>query len=293
MDQWVKSESQATGEPQRENVKTIFRAALRKNGKQQEEQISPVLTVQMVFCFIIVLFVLLTRSLSPSLFEELGNAYQKMLTEGISLTSSGELFRFASLRIDDLRQQLREALARLDETEPSDTRGDLTQSKNTQQSDTGTALGQGGQYEITHADYLKTVTLADYTLSDRPYMPVDGTLTSAFGYRIHPITGKTDFHTGIDLAAPMGTQVGAAWPGIVAETGTDSINGNYVKIIHSGTVCTSYNHLSQINVSVGQNLSRGETVGLVGSTGVSTGPHLHFELLIDGIRVDPAKVLAL
>lgn len=66
---------------------------------------------------------------------------------------------------------------------------------------------------------------------------MEGTLTSPFGYRTHPITGKTDFHTGVDLAAPQGTPVAAAWMGVVAETGFNDINGNYVKMIHSGNVC--------------------------------------------------------
>lgn len=79
----------------------------------------------------------------------------------------------------------------------------------------------------------------------------------------------------------------------MAETGFNDINGNYVKMIHSGNVCTTYNHLSAISVQTGQRLRRGEVVGLVGSTGISTGPHLHFELLIDGVRVDPAPALGL
>ena len=303
MEQWIKSEPPQAETQPGGGEKTVFRAAGRKGDrKREEDQVSPVLTVQMVFCLLVVLFVLLTRSLSPETFEKLGQAYQKMLTEGISLTSSGELFRFAGLRVDDLREQLREVLARLEGDKKTE-EGEQGSGGQEGDASTGTAaqagqeeselLGQGGEYEITHAAYLKTVTLADYTLSDRPHLPVEGTLTSPFGYRVHPITGNTDFHTGVDLAAPMGTKIGAAWAGVVAETGADSVNGNYVKVIHSGTVCTSYNHLSRIDVSVGQRLSRGQTLGLVGSTGVSTGPHLHFELLIDGVRVDPAKALGL
>ena len=295
MEQWIKSEPPQP-EQQAAREKTVFRAAGQKGKKRAEEQVSPILTVQMIFCLLVVLFVLATRSLSPETFEKLGQAYQGMLTEGISLTGSGELFRFAGLQVEDLRQQLREVLAQLEGAgQEQDEDGSSAPDTPAQpaQGDDAAQLGQGGEYEITHAEYLKTVTLADYTLSDRPYLPVEGTLTSPFGYRIHPITGNTDFHTGVDLAAPLGTEIGAAWPGVVAETGNDSINGNYVKVIHSGTVCTSYNHLSRIDVAVGQRLARGETLGLVGSTGVSTGPHLHFELLIDGVRVDPAKALGL
>ena len=285
MEQWVKSDTPQTGETeQKKQQKVVFRAPDRKSAKKEEDQVSPVLAVQLIFCLAVILFVLITRSLAPEYFAKLRTRYEQMLTEGVSLTSSGELFRFASAQIDTLQDKLRAVVGRLDGAEETDS------SSGSQQS---SSLGQGGQYEITHAEYLKTVTLAPYRLSDLPCMPVDGVLTSPFGYRTHPITGKTDFHTGVDLAAAEGTPIAAAWAGVVAETGQDEINGNYVKVIHSGTVCTTYNHLSKIAVTTGERLIRGQTVGLVGSTGVSTGPHLHFELLIDGVRVDPAPALGL
>ncbi|MBC5579999.1 M23 family metallopeptidase [Anaerofilum sp. BX8] len=276
MDAWVKEgeEEKKSGE-QAAGQKQIFRAAGAKTGRGGEDKVSPILTVQLLFCLCVVAFVLVMRFASPDFFAQMGKRYGEMLTQGVSLTSSGELFRFASAGVESLQEKLRRAVEQLGAEKPD------------------SALGQGGQYEVTHAEYLKTVTLAGYVLSDKPAMPVQGTLTSPFGYRVHPITGKTDFHTGVDLAAPLGTPAAAVWPGVVAETGFDDINGNYVKVIHSGSVCTTYNHLSQISVKTGQSLKRGETVGLVGSTGVSTGPHLHFELLIDGVRVDPAAALGL
>ena len=283
MEQWVKSDAlQAEPAAQENQEKVIFRAPGGKGTKRGEDQVSPVLAVQLVFCLAVILFVLLTRSFAPDYFGQLREHYEQMLTEGISLTSSGELFRFASAQIVSLQDKLRVAVQQMGE-----------QDETSSQPQESSSPGQGGQYEITHAEYLKTVTLAPYQLSDLPYMPVEGVLTSPFGYRIHPITQKTDFHTGVDLAAPQGTPVVSAWPGVVAETGVDDINGNYVKVIHSANVCTTYNHLSQIGVTVGERLIRGQTVGLVGSTGVSTGPHLHFEILIDGIRVDPAPALGL
>ena len=276
MDAWVKTGEEAEKDGQQApEQKHIFRAGGTKAGKPGEDKVSPILTVQLLFCLCVVAFVLVMRFASPGFFAQMGERYEKMLTEGVSLTSSGELFRFASAGVESLQEKLRRAVEQLGAKEPD------------------SALGQGGQYEVTHAGYLKTVTLASYVLSDRPGMPVEGTLTSSFGYRTHPITGKTDFHTGVDLAAPQGTPVAAAWTGVVAETGFNDINGNYVKMIHSGNVCTTYNHLSAISVQTGQRLRRGEVVGLVGSTGISTGPHLHFELLIDGVRVDPAPALGL
>lgn len=279
MEQWVKSVPEETQAAQMEKrEKKIFRAPAQGGGKREEDQVSPLLVVQLIFCVVVLLFVLLTRSLSPDYFNQLRAYYEKMLTEGVSLTSSGELFRFASAQIVGLQDKLREAVDQMDESAAA------TSSEE---------LGQGGQYEITHAEYLKTVTLAPYQLSDLPCQPVEGVLSSPFGYRIHPITGKTDFHTGVDLAAPEGTPIVTVWPGVVAETGQDDINGNYIKVIHSANICTTYNHLSRIDTAVGQQVVRGQTIGLVGSTGVSTGPHLHFELLIDGVRVDPAPALGL
>ncbi len=117
--------------------------------------------------------------------------------------------------------------------------------------------------------------------------PLNGTITSPFGYRLHPITGLLDFHTGIDIAAPSKTAICAALPGKVTEIGVSAIYGNYVVIDHQNGLQTAYSHCSSIIVKKNTVVRQGDRIALVGSTGISTGPHLHFELRLNGQVVDP------
>jgi murein DD-endopeptidase MepM/ murein hydrolase activator NlpD len=118
--------------------------------------------------------------------------------------------------------------------------------------------------------------------------PVTGTITSPFGWRSNPFGGSPEFHPGLDIAAPTGTTVTAAAGGTVIMAQWYGGYGNYVLIDHGGGYSTGYGHLSAIYVSNGQSVTRGQAIGAVGSTGQSTGPHLHFEVRIAGKPVDPA-----
>ena len=121
--------------------------------------------------------------------------------------------------------------------------------------------------------------------------PVSGSYTSYFGYRTNPITGNNTFHTGIDIAAAQGTKIKAAYPGTVRKTGEDSRSGKYIYLTHSNGFETLYCHCSKILAEEGAVIRQGETVALVGSTGWSTGPHLHFEVHKNGTRLDPLPIL--
>lgn len=122
--------------------------------------------------------------------------------------------------------------------------------------------------------------------------PVNSTnYTSYFGYRTNPITQKESFHTGLDIAAPMGSKVRATYSGKVRKTGEDSRSGKYVIMTHSDGFETFYCHLSEILAEEGAVIRQGETIALVGSTGWSTGPHLHFEVRNEGERLNPLWVL--
>lgn len=112
-------------------------------------------------------------------------------------------------------------------------------------------------------------------------------ITSPFGTRFHPVQQRTKTHTGIDIGAGHGASIVAAEAGTVLRAGWNSGYGNYVVIDHGGGVQTLYGHCSALLVQSGQTVSRGQKIALVGSTGVSTGPHLHFEVLINGSYTDP------
>lgn len=124
--------------------------------------------------------------------------------------------------------------------------------------------------------------------SGRFRCPVAGHLTSRFGMRHHPIFGVTKMHTGIDLAAPTGAPIHAADGGTVIEAGYRRGYGNLVIIDHGGGIATLYAHCSALLVTLGQEVKRGDLIARVGSTGYSTGPHLHFEVRVNGEPVDPS-----
>lgn len=113
-------------------------------------------------------------------------------------------------------------------------------------------------------------------------------ITSRFGYRVAPTTGASTYHGGLDIGAGMGASIVAAGAGDVIYAGANGGYGNCVMIDHGNGIVTVYAHMSSIGVSYGQYVTAGQYVGAVGSTGVSTGPHCHFEIRINGAQTDPA-----
>jgi murein DD-endopeptidase MepM/ murein hydrolase activator NlpD len=116
-------------------------------------------------------------------------------------------------------------------------------------------------------------------------------LSSSFGMRPSPFTGKPQFHNGVDLAAPIGTEVYAAREGRVTEMGNDPVFGNYIIIAHDDNWASLYGHLSTFSTQRHSYVTTNTIIGKVGSTGQSTGPHLHFELRKNGNALDPSKLL--
>ncbi|MET1036623.1 MAG: peptidoglycan DD-metalloendopeptidase family protein [Aeromicrobium sp.] len=117
--------------------------------------------------------------------------------------------------------------------------------------------------------------------------PVGGPVTSPFGLRVHPLTGVRKLHDGTDFGVPCGTPVHAAASGIVTGSGTAGAYGQHIAIGHGPGLETSYSHLSRRDVAVGATVAQGDVIGRVGSTGLSTGCHLHFMVVRDGVPIDP------
>ena len=117
--------------------------------------------------------------------------------------------------------------------------------------------------------------------------PAAGPVTSNFGWRLHPIYGEWRFHAGVDIGADYDTPIYAAGDGVIISAEWLGGYGNAIMIDHGGGVVTLYGHCAGLAVSYGQHVSKGQLVGYVGSTGNSTGPHLHFEVRQDGVAVDP------
>ncbi len=122
-------------------------------------------------------------------------------------------------------------------------------------------------------------------------LPCEGVITSAFGYRIHPITGEEKLHGGIDMGGSLNDPVFAAENGEIVETGFDSVYGNYIKIRHGAEFETFYAHCSSVNVKAGDVVNKGDVIGRLGRTGSATGVCLHFEIFKNGERIDPLLCL--
>ena len=123
-------------------------------------------------------------------------------------------------------------------------------------------------------------------------MPVEGVrLSSDFGTRIHPVLGGRRGHKGVDLAGPTGTPIRATADGVVSRAEWFSSYGLYISLEHGGSLQTRYGHMSRLNVAAGQRVRKGDVIGYVGSTGRSTGPHLHYEVRIAGAAVNPVPYM--
>lgn len=155
----------------------------------------------------------------------------------------------------------------------------------------GVELPKGGEEPVfpRKASFQRVVVSA----AARSPLPCDAVVTSLYGTRDHPISGKWDFHTGIDLAAPAGTEIRAIYPGTVKKTGTDKGYGNYVLLEHGSGLSSLYCHCDKVTVKRGDHRRAGEPLATVGTTGVSTGPHLHLSVLLDGYYIDPLQLYLL
>ncbi|GAA6397012.1 M23 family metallopeptidase [Solibaculum mannosilyticum] len=135
-------------------------------------------------------------------------------------------------------------------------------------------------------------SFAPYFLTGSFYSPLSsGIITSDFGYRNHPKSGQAGFHKGLDIAADEGTPIACAMPGTISQMGEDETAGKFVLVDHAGGVQTFYGHCSEFVAQDGASVRAGETLALVGSTGDSTGPHVHLEIRINGVAHDPARLL--
>ncbi len=156
--------------------------------------------------------------------------------------------------------------------------------------DSITMNSQRGVFELQQI--ISRLSQQKTLLSSIPSLtPVDGWVTSGFGARTSPFTGEPAIHKGIDVAAPIGTPIYAPADGVVVFAGQRNGFGNFVMIAHGYGVVTGYGHNAQNLVSPGQVIHRGDQIATVGQSGRSTGPHLHYEVAVNGQAVDPKKFI--
>ena len=163
----------------------------------------------------------------------------------------------------------------------------------------GAAVAQSAQADAALAEESARIAALAQSVGDGPAMgdgtfvrPVPGAITSGFGYRTDPVTGATAYHSGLDMGASCGTPIKAAGTGTVISAGFNSGGyGNMTLINHGNGLTTLYAHQSSIIVSGGQSVTQGQVIGYAGTTGKSTGCHLHFEVRVGGNPVDPSGYL--
>lgn len=254
---------------------------------EKKDYLLRITCLQAMLCLLLVGAVFLMSKFTPSAFAQLRSAYQSVMQQRIPVQDMFAALRGASeyvlKPVDNWMRQAPEQT-----TQPQDT----TQPQTTQQSDTETQTDASGGIDIPLMAGQVNASFTPVYATFAPVLPVQGVVSSRFGYRIHPITGEGGIHTGLDIAAAQGTPIAAAYNGTVEEVGESSGFGNYILLRHQDGLQTFYAHCSEVYVQEGAALRAGETVGLVGSTGQSTGPHLHFELRVDGVRCNPEWILA-
>jgi murein DD-endopeptidase MepM/ murein hydrolase activator NlpD len=129
-------------------------------------------------------------------------------------------------------------------------------------------------------------------LSSTPSIrPTEGWLSSGFGYRVSPFTGLREFHKGLDFAGRKGTEIIATADGVVSFVGRNGLYGKMIKINHGHGIISRYGHIQKALVKRGESVKRGDAIALMGNTGRSTGPHLHYEILLNGLPVNPKKYI--
>ena len=153
-------------------------------------------------------------------------------------------------------------------------------------------LGEGGKDEIIDNAENINYSFEKYKLNYKIYKPVvSGKISSEFGERVHPISGELGMHKGIDFALEKSSPIFAIYDGKIIEADFDEWNGNYIKIKHDNNIISVYCHCEKLLVKKGDVIRGGEKIATVGSTGQSTGPHLHFELRINNISYNPEYAL--
>jgi murein DD-endopeptidase MepM/ murein hydrolase activator NlpD len=153
-------------------------------------------------------------------------------------------------------------------------------------------LEEANYQEDSFKELLEFLKKQKSVLASTPSIwPVMGWVTSEFGYRISPFTGQREFHRGIDIATKMSEEVLAPANGKVVKIAYEPDMGNMLQIDHGNGIVTSYGHLAKIAVTRGKTVTRGDVVGAVGTSGRSTGPHLHYGIKLNGVYVNPKKYL--
>lgn len=267
----------------------FFVRKISKKERNDDDVFLKLTAVQLVFCFIAFVAVFGVMKLNSELFESFREEFSSLNENDLDL-GSYSFFDFGSVREKKENDKT---------TEDSDSEEDDDDDDVAAEDESEAELAAEEPKESDNQPTLGISTgseefigvLSTFYDNSLAVMPVNGTVTSHYGERTDPIYGGESFHAGEDIAANEGTPVYAALDGTVIDVGIGAKSGNYVKISHDDSVETLYCHLKNANVDKGISVRRGDIIGFVGQTGFATGPHLHFEVKINGQKTDPQILL--
>lgn len=237
--------------------------------KPTSDYLTKTLLIQFASCCVLFLFLFIVSKANGTLFKNIAEIFSPALEENITYQEAKDVFSEF---------------------------GDLIKGNTDTEKGTEPEVLIENDAETANASLFEKdkndVSLQKYSLKSKMVLPVPVNVTSGFGYREHPISGDCTFHSGTDLAANEGTDIKAAFSGVVAVAENHPFNGNYIKLLHANSVMTVYCHCKELFVSPGDVVGAGDVIASVGSTGDSTGPHLHFEFRINDVSFDPMPALS-
>lgn len=231
---------------------------------KKKNSTNSVMIVQLVVCIFAVVSVFLIGRLSPQTFEFIRDEYNRIMS--------------VDMDAKEIASSAKKAIERAEATDEWQTAEKSTERKNV-------------NTVKSAADGEVMAVMSLFKSDEEITVPVHGEITSEYGNRTNPVSGEYLMHSGVDIAASQGTEIRAAYSGIVSEVGSNSVGGNYISLVHKDGSETLYCHCSKIIAEKGDVIRAGETIALVGSTGRSTGPHLHFEITVDGKTENPLLYL--
>lgn len=232
--------------------------------EKKKNSTNSVMIVQLVVCIFAVVSVFLIGRLSPQTFEFIRDEYNRIMS--------------VDMDAKEIASSAKKVIERAEATDEGQTAEKSTERKNV-------------NTVKSAADGEVMVVMSLFKSDEEITVPVHGEITSEYGNRTNPVSGEYLMHSGVDIAASQGTEIRAAYSGIVSEVGSNSVGGNYISLVHKDGSETLYCHCSKIIAEKGDVIRAGETIALVGSTGRSTGPHLHFEITVDGKTENPLLYL--
>lgn len=232
--------------------------------EKKKNSTNSVMIVQLVVCIFAVVSVFLIGRLSPQTFEFIRDEYNRIMSVDVDAK--------------EIASSAKKVIERAEATDEGQTAEKSTERKNV-------------NTVKSAADGEVMAVMSLFKSDEEITVPVHGEITSEYGNRTNPVSGEYLMHSGVDIAASQGTEIRAAYSGIVSEVGSNSVGGNYISLVHKDGSETLYCHCSKIIAEKGDVIRAGETIALVGSTGRSTGPHLHFEITVDGKTENPLLYL--